>query len=301
MCALPRRKTTFFPALENLAHRTAIHRIVWPGNSTIIATDNNMSIPVLPLPENTFKRRLQAGQPQIGLWCSLFNNVTVEVVAGAGFDWLLLDTEHAPNEPFMVLNQLQAAVGGTAAPIVRVPWNDPVMIKRYLDIGVQTFLVPFVQNAEEARRAVAATRFPPTGGVRGFSVGTRANKFGRVPDYHRRAQDEMCVLVQVETRAALEQIEAIAAVDGVDGLFIGPGDLSSDMGYLAELSHPEVLKSIESALRRILATGKAAGILSPVESEARRWLELGVQYVAVGSDAGILARGSEALAAKYRA
>lgn len=259
-----------------------------------------MSIPSLPLPENAFKRRLHAGKPQIGLWCSLFNNVTVEVVASAGFDWLLLDTEHAPNEPFMVLNQLQAAVGGTAAPIVRVPWNDPVMIKRYLDLGVQNFLVPFVQNAEEARRAVAATRFPSMGGMRGFSVGTRANRFGRVPDYHRRAQDEICVIVQIETRASLSEIEAIAAVDGVDSLFIGPGDLSSDMGHLGELSHPDVLSTIDDALRRILATGKAAGILSPVESEARRWLDLGVQYVAVGSDLGILARGSDALAAKYK-
>lgn len=260
-----------------------------------------MSTPVLPLPENAFKRRLHAGAPQIGLWCSLFNNVTVEVVATAGFDWLLLDTEHAPNEPFMVLNQLQAMVGGTASPVVRVPWNDPVMIKRYLDLGVQNFLVPFVQTADEARRAVAATRFPAAGGMRGFSVGTRANRFGRVPDYHRRAQDEICVIVQIETVASLDQIEAIAAVDGVDSLFIGPGDLSSDMGYLGELSHPKVLETMESALRRILATGKAAGILAPVESEARRWMDLGVQYVAVGSDLGILARGSDALAAKYRA
>ena len=259
-----------------------------------------MSIPTYDLPVNHFKRNLHAGKPQIGLWCNLFNHYTVEVVAGAGFDWLLLDTEHVPNEPFLVLSQLQAAVGGTATPIVRVPWNDPVMIKRYLDIGVQNFLVPFVQNAEEARRAVAATRFPSFGGIRGFSVATRANKFGRVPNYHARAQEEIGVIVQVETRAALDEIEAIAAVEGVDSIFIGPGDLSSDMGHLGDLSHPEMLATIESAMKRIIATGKAAGILSPVESEARRWMEMGVHYIAVGSDLALLARGSEALAAKYK-
>lgn len=260
-----------------------------------------MPVPTFDLPVNTFKRAIRAGQPQIGLWCSLFNNVAVEIVAGSGFDWLLLDTEHVPNEPFMVLSQLQAAEGGTATPIVRVPWNDAVMIKRYLDMGVQAFLVPFVQNAEEARRAVAATRFPQFGGgVRGFASGSRANRYGRVPNYHQRAHEEMCMLVQVETRAALQEIEAIAAVEGIDGVFIGPGDLSSDMGYLGNPSHPEVLETIAGAIRRIVATGKAAGILAPVEAEARRWLELGATFVAVGSDVGLLARGSEALAVKYK-
>lgn len=259
-----------------------------------------MTMPICEMPINQFKRNLHAGKPQIGLWCNLFNNLTVEIVAGSGFDWLLLDTEHVPNEPFMVLSQLQAAVGGTATPIVRVPWNDKVMIKRYLDIGVQNFVVPFVQNAEEAKRAVAATRFPSFGGERGFTAATRANKFGRVPNYHQRAMEETCVIVQVETRAALEQIEAIAAVEGVDSIFIGPGDLSSDMGHLGDLSHPEMLATIEGAIKRIVATGKAAGILAPVESEARRWIELGTHYVAVGSDLAIIARGSEALAAKYK-
>lgn len=259
-----------------------------------------MSIPVYELPANHFKRNLHAGKAQIGLWCNLFNNLTVEIVAGSGFDWLLLDTEHVPNEPFMVLSQLQAAVGGTATPIVRVPWNDHVMIKRYLDIGVQNFLIPFVQNAEEAKRAVAATRFPQFGGIRGFSVATRANKFGRVPNYHQRAQEEIGVIVQVETRAALDQIEAIAAVDGIDSIFIGPGDLSSDMGHLGDLSHPEMLDTIADAMQRIIATGKAVGILSPVESEARRWIDMGAHYVAVGSDLSILARGSEALASRYK-
>ena len=252
------------------------------------------------IPVNAFKHGILTGKPQIGLWSSLFSNVSVEIIAGSGFDWILIDTEHVPNEPPMVLSQLQAAVGGTATPIVRVAWNDAVLIKRHLDIGVQTFLVPFVQNADEACRAVAATRFPQFGGVRGFTAASRANKFGRVPEYHRRAQEEMCVLVQVETRAALKEVESIAAVDGVDGIFIGPGDLSSDMGYVGNTSHPEVLEVIADTIERIKASGKAAGILTSADSEIRRWLGMGALFVAVGSDLGILARGSEVLAAQYK-
>jgi 4-hydroxy-2-oxoheptanedioate aldolase len=252
------------------------------------------------IPVNEFKQRILAGEPQIGLWSSLFSNVSVEIIAGSGFDWILIDTEHVPNEPPMVLSQLQAAVGGTATPIVRVAWNDAVLIKRHLDIGVQTFLVPFVQNAEEARRAVAATRFPQFGGVRGYASMSRANNFGRVPDYHREAQEQMCVLVQVETRAALQQVEAIAAVEGVDGIFIGPGDLSADMGHVGNPSHPDVLEVIAETIQRIKSTGKAAGILTSAETEIRRWLGMGVLFVAVGSDVGILARESEALATKYK-
>ncbi|HXA14622.1 MAG TPA: HpcH/HpaI aldolase/citrate lyase family protein [Opitutaceae bacterium] len=260
-----------------------------------------MATPVEEMPLNNFKRGLLARRPQIGLWSSLANNISVEIIAGSGFDWILLDTEHVPNEPPMVLSQLQAMTGGTATPIVRVAWNDAVMVKRQLDMGVQTFLIPFVQNAKEARQAVASTRFPKfEGGVRGFAAASRANKFGRVTNYHQRAHEEMCVLVQVETRAALKEIEAIAAVDGVDGIFIGPGDLSSDMGHLGNLSHPEVLEAIAQAIGRINKTGKAAGILAPVEAEARRWLEMGALFVAVGSDVGLLARGSEALAAKFK-
>lgn len=258
-------------------------------------TQSNSKVPV-----NEFKRQILAGKAQIGLWSSLFSNVSVEIIAGSGFDWILLDTEHVPNEPPMVLSQLQAAVGGTATPIVRVAWNDAVLIKRQLDIGVQTFLIPFVQNSEEACRAVAATRFPQFGGVRGFTSMSRANRFGRVSDYHRGAQEEMCVLVQVETVTALQQVEAIAAVEGIDGIFIGPGDLSSDMGYLGQPSHPKVLEMIAQTIERIKSAGKAPGILTSVESEVHRWLEAGALFVAVGSDVGILARGSEALAAKYK-
>jgi 4-hydroxy-2-oxoheptanedioate aldolase len=248
---------------------------------------------------NPLKRALREGRPQIGLWSSFPTHQTVEVLAGSGFDFLLLDSEHGPADLSQVHQQLQAMVGGTAAPVVRPPWNDAVLLKRFLDLGVQSFLVPMVQDAEEARRAVAATRYPPQG-IRGVSVANRANAFGRVKDYPKRASDEICLHVQIETRRAVDAIEAIAAVDGIDGLFIGPSDLAADLGHLGNSAHPEVRAAIDDALRRIARTGKAAGILAPVEADARHWLGLGATFVAVGSDLGILARQSEALAAKFK-
>ena len=252
-----------------------------------------------PMPVNPLKRALREGRPQIGFWASLPNHNTVEVMAGAGFDWLLLDNEHGPVELAAVHNQLQAMVGGTATPVVRPAWNDAVMLKRFLDIGVQSFLVPMVQTAEEARRAVAATRYPPAG-IRGVAVATRANRFGRVKDYMHRADDEICVQVQIETREALANLEEIAAVDGVDGLFIGPSDLAAGLGHLGDNTHPEVKSTIDDAIARIRKTGKVAGILTPVEADARRWLELGCLFVAVGSDVGLLARQTEAIAARFK-
>jgi 4-hydroxy-2-oxoheptanedioate aldolase len=249
--------------------------------------------------ENRFKAGIKAGLPQIGLWCSLANNVSIEPIAGAGYDWILIDTEHAPNELTTVHGQLQAMAASTSSAIVRPAWNDLVSIKRFLDIGAQTLLIPFVQNEAEARRAVEAARYPPHG-IRGVSVATRANAFGRIPDYFKRANDEICILVQIETRAALERIEAIAAVDGVDGIFIGPSDLAADLGHLGAAGHEEVKATISGAIARIRATGKAAGILAPLEADARRWLDEGCLFVAVGSDLGLLARGSEALLARFR-
>ena len=251
------------------------------------------------LPINRFKRAIKGGGPlQVGLWSGLSNNVTVEVLANAGFDWLLLDTEHSPNELPMVFSQLQAAAQGTAHPIVRPPWNDTVTIKRYLDIGVQTLLIPFVQDAEEARQAVAATRYPPLG-VRGYSAAARASDYGRVKDYPKVCEGELCVLVQVETPHALSNIEAIAAVEGVDGIFIGPGDLSAAMGHIGNPKHPEVVAAIQDAIGRIRASGVAAGILTGDEARARLCIEAGCNYIAVGSDIAILARGAEALASKF--
>jgi 4-hydroxy-2-oxoheptanedioate aldolase len=253
----------------------------------------------MDLPQNPFKRALKAGKPQIGLWSTLSSSYTVEVVAGAGFDWLLLDSEHSPVDIENLLTQLQAAAPYASHPIVRIPWNDMVNMKRVLDIGAQSLLIPYVQTAEEARSAVASTRYPPAG-VRGVAGTTRATRFGRVKEYAKRAHEEICVLVQVETQSALGNIEAICAVDGVDGVFIGPADLHASMGHAGETANAKVKPLIDDAIRRIRKAGKAPGILTPNEADARHWLECGALFVAVGSDAGILARGADALAAKFK-
>jgi 4-hydroxy-2-oxoheptanedioate aldolase len=253
----------------------------------------------MQLPPNPLKRALRERRHQIGLWSMLASPVATEIAAGSGFDFLVLDMEHAPNELTAIRDQLQAMQGSAAAPVVRPPWNDTVVFKRLLDIGAQNFVVPMVQDSDDARRAVAATRYPPRG-VRGVAVATRANRFGRVTDYLQRASDEICVHVQIETRAALANLEAIAAVDGVDGLFIGPSDLAADFRQLGNSADPEVRHAIDDAIYRICATGKAAGILAPVEADARHWLALGATFVAVGSDLGVLARRTEALARKFQ-
>ena len=254
----------------------------------------------MEIPRNHFKAALRAGRPQLGLWNSLCSNFSTEVIAGAGFDCIVLDMEHSPNEVFGVLSQLQAIAPyeGVSA-IVRPPWNDPVIIKRVLDVGAQTLLIPYVQNVDEARRAVEATRYPPDG-FRGVAVATRANKWGRVKDYFERVNDELCVIVQLETSVALEHLEAIAALDGIDCIFIGPSDLSASLGHLGNAQAPEVRAAIDDAFARTKRSGKAAGILMTVEADAQRYLKEGVEFVAVGSDVGLLARGAEALAAKFK-
>jgi len=262
------------------------------------SADSRQAI-TMELPKNPFKRALQEGKQQIGLWSSLSSNYTVEVIAGAGFDWILLDTEHSPNDLESVLSQLQAAAGYPTTPVVRVPWNDMVMIKRYLDIGAQSLLIPYVSTAEDAERAVSYTRYPPQG-QRGVAGSTRATRFGRVKDYARQAQQELCVLVQVETQDAVANIEAICAVDGIDGVFIGPADLHASLGLTGETANPEVKPLIDEAIKLIRGCGKAAGILTPSESDARHWLDCGALFVAVGADVGILARGADALAAKFK-
>ena len=252
----------------------------------------------MELPINTFKRALKAGERQIGLWSSLASSYAIEVIAGAGFDWLLIDTEHSPNELDMVLSQLQAVAPYPTHPVVRVPWNDMVTIKRFLDIGTQTLLIPYVQSEEEARKAVAYTRYPLEG-LRGLGGTTRANRFGRIKDYARRASEELCVLVQVETRTALDSLDAIAAVEGIDGVFIGTADLHASLGYAGQTAHPEVKKLIDDAIRRIRKSGTAPGVLTGVEADAHHWLDLGCQFVAVGADVSILARESEKLRARF--
>jgi 4-hydroxy-2-oxoheptanedioate aldolase len=253
----------------------------------------------MDLPKNAFKAAIKAKKPQIGLWASIPSNYTAEVIAGAGFDWILIDTEHTPSDIETVVTQLQAIAPYATTPIVRVPWNDRVTIKRYLDTGVQTLLIPQVDTPEEAKNAVAYTRFPDTG-LRGVAGTTRATRFGRIKNYFKNASDEICVLVQVESREALGHIEAIAAIDGIDGVFIGPADLHASLGYLGERAHKDVMPAIDDAISRIVKSGKAAGILTDSEENVRRWLKLGATFVAVGADVGILARGAEALAAKFK-
>ncbi len=248
---------------------------------------------------NAFKQALRDGKLQIGLWSSLCSNIAAEIISESGFDWLLLDTEHSPNEIPDLLSQLQAVQRGTATPIVRPAWNDAVLVKRILDIGAQALLFPYVQTPEEAKRAVAATRYPPQG-IRGVTVVGRASRYGRVPGYLTKANDEICVLVQVETRSALEQLEAIAKVEGVDGVFIGPSDLAASLGHLGNPQAPEVQKAIEDAGRRLKAIGKPAGILTGVDEEIRRYIGWGYQFVAVGADLGLLRNAADALAKKYK-
>ena len=250
-------------------------------------------------PHNAFKEALAKCERQLGLWCSMTSPIGAEILAGAGFDWIVIDGEHAPNDIPLLVTQLQAMRGGTAEPVFRVPWNEPVIIKRALDAGARSLLVPFVQNAEEARRAVAAARYPPLG-IRGVAVVPRANDYGRVHDYHRNAHLSTCILVQIESRLALKEIEAIAAVDGVDGLFLGPSDLAADFGHLGNPRNPEVQAAIRDAAQRIRAAGKSAGTLSGNLDDVEPLFEMGFNFTAAGSDVGLLARGAESIAARFR-
>jgi 4-hydroxy-2-oxoheptanedioate aldolase len=250
-------------------------------------------------PTNPFKHAIHAGRQQIGLWSSLASNMTVEIIAGSGFDWLLLDTEHSPNEVPMVMSQLQACLASSAQPIIRPPVNDPVWIKRFLDAGVQSLLLPMVDTPQQAAAAVAATRYPPHG-IRGFAAASRSSRFGRIRNYHQAAHEEICVLVQVETLEALDNLEAICAVPGVDGVFIGPGDLSTAMGYLGDQGNEAVVSHIEDLIRRIVAVGNRPGLLTSDEALARRYIAAGSIFTAVGADVGLLARSSEALAQRFK-
>ena len=251
------------------------------------------------MPRNTFKQALQNGQRQVGLWSGLASPIAAEIIAGAGFDWIVIDCEHGPNDISSLLTQLQAMRGGTAEPVFRVPWNDMVIIKRAMDVGARTLLVPFVQNVEEALRAVAATRYPPLG-IRGVSVTPRANDYGRVQNYHKNAHLDTCVLVQIETRVALKEIESIAEVEGVDGIFIGPSDLAADYGHLGNPKELDVQAALKDAAVRIRASGKAAGILTGNADDVEPLIAMGYNFVAVGSDVGILARTAEQMAARFK-
>jgi 4-hydroxy-2-oxoheptanedioate aldolase len=249
--------------------------------------------------DNQFKSALAAKRPQIGLWLSLANAYTAEVCATAGFDWLLLDGEHSPNDVRSILQQLQAVAPYRAHPIVRPVTGDVALIKQLLDIGAQTLLVPMIDTAEQASRMVSAMRYPPEG-IRGVgSAAARISRWGQRSDYLERANDEVCLLVQAESCKALDNLEEFCAVDGVDGVFIGPADLAASLGHRGNPGHPEVQATIENAMRRIIASGKAAGTLVSDTSLARRYLELGCTYVAVGLDIRLLASGARSLRAEF--
>ena len=262
----------------------------------------------MQLPINTFKQALKNKQAQIGLWMSLADSYATEITAGAGFDWLLIDGEHAPNDLRSVLRQLQTmAAYPDSHPIARFPMGHghvgEMLVKQYLDLGVSTLLIPMVDTAEQALALVRAARYPQDdggGGIRGMA-GARASRFGRYPNYAREANAQVCLLVQAESQSALDNLDAIAAVDGVDGVFIGPADLSASMGHVGQLTHPKVLAAIEDAIARINRAGKAAGILTTDETLAKRYLALGALFVAVGLDTNLLVRHTSALAARFKA
>ncbi|AJO78967.1 4-hydroxy-2-oxoheptanedioate aldolase [Pseudomonas sp. MRSN 12121] len=254
----------------------------------------------MQLPINHFKQRLHQGTPQIGLWLGLANAYCAELAANAGFDWLLLDGEHAPNDLNSLLGQLQAIAPYPVQGVIRPPIGDTALIKQLLDIGAQTLLVPMVESVEQARQLVRAMRYPPAG-VRGVgSALARASRWNSIPGYLDQADEQMCLLVQIENLEGLAHLDAIAAVEGVDGVFIGPADLSASMGHRGNPGHPEVQAAIEDAIARIRRAGKAAGILSADQTLARRYIELGANFVAVGVDTTILMKGLQALLGQYK-
>ncbi|MDQ2928929.1 MAG: 2-dehydro-3-deoxyglucarate aldolase [Pseudomonadota bacterium] len=253
--------------------------------------------PYRPYP-NSFRQRLLARETLIGCWCSLANPITTEVLGVAGFDWLLLDGEHSPNDVTTFIPQLMALKDSASAPVARPASNNAIEIKRLLDAGFSNFLVPMIESADEARRAVAATRYPP-GGIRGVSTSHRGNRFGTVPDYFKGINEQICVLVQIESRKGLDAAAEIAAVDGVDGVFVGPADLSAAIGHLGEPNHPESQAAIAAVFKAADSVGKAIGILAGVEADARRYLEMGARFVAVGSDLGVFRSGTQALRDRF--
>jgi 2-dehydro-3-deoxyglucarate aldolase len=257
-----------------------------------------VTAPYSPFP-NTFRRDLLAGKRLIGCWASLASNITTEILGYAGFDWLLIDGEHAPNDYASFITQLQALKDSPSAPMVRPQWLDSVVIKRLLDIGFYNFLIPFIESVEQAKRAVQATRYPPDG-FRGVGVAHRSNNYGYNTDYFKHINENICVTVQIESKAGVEAAADIAAIDGVDALFIGPSDLSAAYGVMLQPNLPEVQAAIQKIVDGAKQHGKACGILAPAEADARRYLEMGMTFVAVGGDTGLLRNASQALAQRFK-
>ena len=255
--------------------------------------------------KNAFKAALKSGEPQIGLWVGLANGYTAEMVASIGYDWLLLDGEHAPNNVSTLLNQLQAISPyereGISHPVIRPLEGSPAVIKQLLDLGAKTLLIPMVETKEQAETYVKSMWYPPKG-IRGVgSALARASRWNQVDDYLNQADDEMCLLLQIETLEGVKNLDAIASLEGVDGIFIGPADLSASMGHRGNPSHPEVQAAIEKALKIIKSHGKAAGILYANEEGAKRFIEMGFNFVAVGVDTSILVKSCQALLDKFKA
>lgn len=248
---------------------------------------------------NPLKVALRSGELQVGLWCSLGNATSTELLAGAGFDWLLVDVEHSPNDMLSVIHQHRAASAYETEIVVRLPSQDSILIKQYLDAGIRSFLFPMVQTVAQAQALVGATRYPPHG-VRGFSMAPRANRYGRVKNYHANAHSEIFIAAQIETAAAASVAREIAAVDGVDAIFVGPSDLSADLGSLGN-PHSEV---VQTTIRSTLELGRedelVTGVLAPIENDARRYIDWGARFIAVGSDVGLLTRAGDALAASFK-
>ncbi|CDX54266.1 alpha-dehydro-beta-deoxy-D-glucarate aldolase [Mesorhizobium plurifarium] len=247
---------------------------------------------------NSLKAATQAGRAHIGIWCSLASALTTEIVAGSGAGWLLIDGEHSPNDLRSIMAQLQVAAAFPCEAVVRLPSDDPNLMKQALDVGARSLMIPNVRTAEQARAIVAAMTYAP-GGFRGFSVGHRANAFGRIAGYHAKAREQQLLAVQIEDETGVANAAEIAAVDGVDVLFVGPGDLSTNMGSMGNPGADHVQEAISSVRRAAASAGKASGILAPVKADADRYLADGFTMVAVGSDLGLLARGSDALIASF--
>ena len=251
----------------------------------------------MDLPVNHFKRAIASGKTPIGCWLASGSPATAEALGCAGFDFLVVDTEHTPIDVTQMIDILRTIAGTPAQAIVRPPWNDMVMVKRVLDAGAQSLLLPFVQNAEEAKRAVAYTRYPPDG-VRGVAGTHRGSRYGTIPNYVKRAHEELCVIVQIETIAAFSQLEAIASVPGIDSIFIGPSDLSASMGLLGDIGNPAVQEKLTSAAQTCRKLGKPCGIIGFNPEMAKKFLGYGFSWVAVGSDLALMvSRAQEYLAA----
>jgi 4-hydroxy-2-oxoheptanedioate aldolase len=254
----------------------------------------------MKLPINHFKNALRENRAQYGMWLGWASPYTAEAIAATGFDWVVIDGEHVPNDVRSILSQLQAVAPYPAHPVVRPPAGDVTLIKQLLDVGAQTLLIPMIDTAEQAALMVSAVRYPPHG-IRGVgSALSRASRWTQVDDYLRLANEQMCVLAQVETTAGMANLASIAATDGLDGVFFGPSDLSASMGLLAQGTHPEVVRAIDEGIRVARANGKAAGVLAPDPKMARHYLEAGATFVAVGVDTVVLVKACRELVAAYK-